>query len=183
MSILDFLKRLLLGPARPAPGTSPFPSGTGPARLLIMRHGEKTGDKSDPHLSPEGQMRAQKLATYIPQQFGKPDFLIAAANSNRSLRPFETIEPLAKALALEIKDKFDDNEIDALIGHLCKPKYAGLTGVISWRHGNIPSLLEALGAAEGSYPQAWDDTVFNLIIEMTFGKDGAPRTRQIVEPF
>jgi hypothetical protein len=183
MNVFDFLKRLLLGPSRPPPGTSPFPPGTGPARLLIMRHAEKTGDKSDPHLSPEGEQRAQKLATYIPQQLGKPDFLIAAANSNRSLRPFETIEPLAKALALEIKDKFDDNEIDALIGHLCKTKYAGLTGVISWRHGNIPALLEALGAPEGSYPQLWDDTVFNLIIEMSFTDGSAPRARQFVEPF
>jgi hypothetical protein len=183
MNILDFLKRLLFGPARPAPGTSPFLPGTGPSRLLVMRHGEKTGDKLDPHLSIEGQQRAQNLVGFIEKNFGTPDFLIAAATSNRSMRPYETLAPLAKALALEIKDKFDDDEADALIEHLRKPKYAAKSGVIAWRHGNIPSLLASFGAPYGSYPQPWDDAVFNLVIEITFTDGAPPRVRQIVEPF
>jgi hypothetical protein len=187
MNIIDWLKRLILGsitPSRPPAGTSPFSPGQGPARLLIMRHGEKTGDNSDPYLSAHGQQRAERLATYIPQQFGPPDFLIAARTSKKSQRPYDTIAPLANALGLTIKEKFDDNETDALVEHLgAIEKYAGKSGVIAWRHGNIPSLLEALGAPDGSYPQAWDDRVFNLIIEMTFSDGTAPRLRQITEPF
>lgn len=149
-----------------------------------MRHAEKTGDDFDPHLSAQGQQRAEQLATYIPKQFGTPDFLIAARTSKKSLRPYDTLRPLADALGLTIKEKFDDNETDALVEHLgTSEKYAGKSGVIAWRHGNIPSLLEALGAPDGSYPQPWDDRVFNLIIEMTFSDSAAPRLRQITEPF
>jgi hypothetical protein len=184
MNFFDWLLRLILGPTRPRPGTSPFELGQGPARLLIMRHGEKTGDNSDPYLSVQGQQRAKRLAAYIPQTFGPPDFLIAAKTSKKSLRPYDTLRPLADVLGLRIKEKFDDDETDALVEHMgASENYAGKYGVIAWRHGNIPSLLEALGAPDGSYPQPWDDRVFNLIIEMTFSDSAAPRLRQITEPF
>ena len=183
-ALIDFLKRLILGPARPRPGTSPFPPGTGPARLLIMRHGEKTGDNADPHLSAQGQQRAARLAAYIPQQFGALDFLIAAKSSQKSQRPYATLAPLADALRLEIKEKYDDSDSGALAAHLGESeKYAGKSGAIAWRHGNIPSLMAALGAPDGSYPQPWDDAVFNLILELTFVNGGIPRVRQIFEPF
>jgi Histidine phosphatase superfamily (branch 1) len=183
MPFIDWLKSLVLGPAVTPPGTSPFPPGSGPARLLIMRHGEKTGDKSDPHLSPAGHQRAKTLVSYLPQQFGKPDFLIAAKTSNKSQRPYETLEPLAGELKLDIMDTFDDEETQALVEHLAKAIYAGRFGVISWRHSDIPALLGALGAPDGSYPQPWDDAVYNLIVEMTFTDGGVPRARQIIEPF
>jgi hypothetical protein len=183
MQFIDWLKGLLLGPPVTPPGTSPFPAGSGPARLLIMRHGEKTGDKSDPHLSPAGHQRAKALVSYIPQQFGKPDFLVAAKTSNKSMRPYETLEPLAGQLKLDIMATFDDEDTHALVEHLAKPLYAGKSGVISWRHSDIPALLAALGAPSGSYSQPWDAAVFNLIIEMTFADGAVPRARQIVEPF
>jgi hypothetical protein len=47
------------------------------ARILLMRHAEKTGDPKDPHLSQEGYARAANLAVYIPATFGVPQFLIA----------------------------------------------------------------------------------------------------------
>ncbi len=166
-----------------SPGTSPFQPGTGPSRLLIMRHGEKTGDKSDPHLSPAGARRAEALAAYLPQQPGKLDFLIAAANTDRSRRPRETLEPLGNVLGLGIFDTFGEKEIGALIEHLSTQTYSGKHGVIAWRHSDIPPLVAALGGADGSYPKPWEDDVFNLIIEMTFAGAAAPSVRQIVEPF
>ena len=73
-ALFDWLKRLLSGTRRTEPGASPFAPGQGPARLLILRHAEKTGDKNDPYLSQPGQARADRLATYIPQTFGRPIF-------------------------------------------------------------------------------------------------------------
>ncbi len=183
MPLIQWFKWLVLGPAVAPSGISPFAAGSGPARLLIMRHSEKTGDKSDPHLSAAGHQRAKTLASYVPQQFGKPDFLVAAKTSNISMRPYETLEPLAGQLKLDIIDTFDDEETHALVEHLAKPIYTGKSGVISWRHSDIPALLAALGASDGSYPQPWDSAVFNLIIDMTFADGAAPRARQIIEPF
>jgi hypothetical protein len=44
-------------------------------KILLMRHAEKPDDPLDPKLSVAGSARAQKLAQYIPETFGKPDFL------------------------------------------------------------------------------------------------------------
>ena len=183
-ALIDWLKRLLFGTARTKPGTSPFAPGTGPARRLILRHAEKTGDKSDPHLSEQGQARANRLAAYIPETFGTPDFLIAAKTSKRSQRPYDTLVPLAERLGLKIMEKFDDEEIDALVERLADtPKYAGKSGVISWRHSDIPGLAAALGAPSGSFPPEWDEREYRLVIEMTFRDGAAPLVRQIVQPF
>ena len=54
-----------------------------PNVILVMRHAEKPTDDHDPHLSPPGKERAEKLATYIPDTFGKPDFVFAAAVSTQ----------------------------------------------------------------------------------------------------
>ena len=183
-TFIDFLKRFLFGPSRTQPGVSPFALGQGPARLLIMRHAEKTGDDLDRHLSAQGQKRAEQLATYIPQQFGTPDFLIAAKSSKKSQRPHDTIAPLANALSLKINETFDDDETDALVEHMGRSDtYAAKFGVISWRHSDISAQLAALGAPNGSYPQMWDPAVFNRILDISFRDGVSPHVRQIIMPF
>lgn len=184
MGMLDWLKQFVLGAPRRAAGTSPFAPGTGPARLLIMRHAEKTGDKRDPHLSEAGQQRAGKLAAYIPEQFGKPDFLIAAKTSKRSRRPVETLEPLATALGLNTADHLDDEEVDDLVKSLAEdPAYKAKFGVVSWRHSDIPRLIAALGAPDGSTPAEWDEAIYNIAYDMTFRDGAPPEVRKIVQPF
>ena len=76
---------VLLGRRRTAP--SPAQIWTGPSRILIMRHAEKTGELDDIHLSKAGLRRAERLASYIPETFCKPDFIFAAARSRRSRAP------------------------------------------------------------------------------------------------
>ncbi len=115
MGLLNWFKSLLFGPPKAQPGVTPFPPDMGPARLIVLRHAEKTGDKRDRNLSPAGHERAARLVPYVLETFGRPDFLIAAKSSGRSRRPVETIEPLATALGLEIKSKFDDDEVDDLV--------------------------------------------------------------------
>lgn len=181
-AIFDWLKRIVFGAPRTPPGVSPFPDGTGPAKLLVMRHAEKTGDRRDPHLSVAGVARAEKLAGYIPKQFGTPDFLFAATSSKRSSRPYETLAPLATALGLKIDERFDDEDYDALIERLAKPAYAGKFGVISWRHSDIPALCAALGAPDGTYPADWPEDLYTLIIEITFRGTQAT-ARSITAPF
>lgn len=182
MSIIAWLKDLL-GLGRRPQGVSPFAAGTGPARLLIMRHAEKTGDKRDRSLSQAGWARAEKLVTYIPQTFAKPDFLIAAASGKKSDRPYDTLAPLAKALGLPIIDDLDDEEVDALVEMLKEPEFKGKFGVISWRHSDLPRLIGALGAPSGSFPSDWDDTLYDVVYELAFTGEATPGVRRIQEPF
>jgi len=178
--LFDWLKALFGGGQ---PSGAPFARGKGPARLLIMRHAEKTGDKRDPDLSQAGEERAQQLATWLPRTFGKPDFIIAAARSKRSNRSYETVAPLAQALGLPIRDDLDYEDTETLVEELAEPQYAGKYGVIAWHHSEIPAMLAELGAQQGSYPDTWDETVFDLVFDLHFRDNAPPAIRAVNENF
>ncbi len=184
MGFFQWLKRLFTGAPDKPLRASPFPSGMGPSRLIILRHAEKTGDKRDPHLSLPGKRRAEQLVGYIPATFGKPDFLIAASSSKRSRRPVETLEPIASALALEIRAKIDDDDGDELVEMLRdKPRYFGKLGVICWRHSELPGLVQALGCERGTFPDPWHENDYTTIIDLTFPGNGEVQARRVVMAF
>jgi broad specificity phosphatase PhoE len=152
--------------------------------ILIMRHAEKSSDPMDPDLSSAGRTRAQQLASYIPATFGKPNFLLASAESKHSRRPIETLEPLAATCGLAIDDHYADQDYGALAHDLRKDaEYSGALSVVCWHHGNIPNLMHALKAATGDYPDPWDRDVFNLILRLDIQDDGTPKVTQVTEPF
>ena len=152
--------------------------------LLVMRHGEKSGDPLDPHLTPAGTARANKLAVYIPSVFGVPTFIFATANSLHSSRPYETVKPLAEATGVPIDVTYADQDYGALALSLrTEEKFKDTIGVVCWHHGNIPSLMNALLAVEGQYPDPWAQDVFNLILLAEFGSERAVSVTQIIQPF
>jgi phosphohistidine phosphatase SixA len=154
-----------------------------PKMIMVMRHAEKPADPSDPNLTAAGKARAKRLATYIPEEFGKPDFIFAAAISTHSARPYQTVRPLSKREKVGIDAKIADNDYGVLAQRLLtKKKYAGKSIVVCWHHGNIPSLLRVLGAPKGQYPNPWDHTVFDLILRLEF-PDGNAKVRKVREPF
>jgi broad specificity phosphatase PhoE len=153
------------------------------ARVLVMRHAEKPDDPLDPDLSEAGRDRAQKLAHYVPVTFGKPQFLFASAASKHSRRPIETLDPLSKECNVDIDISFADQDYGALAHTLRKtPIYEGALIVVCWHHGNIPSLAHALKANAGDYPDPWDPSVFNLILQFDFVR-GVPTVHRLIEPF
>jgi len=124
------------------------------ARILLMRHAEKTGDPMDPHLSQDGYARAAKLADYIPATFGIPRFLIATSISTHSVRPIETLDPLSAKLGISVDATYADQDYGALASQLIsESRYAdaGTLIVICWHHGNIPALGQALGLKQSDY--------------------------------
>jgi phosphohistidine phosphatase SixA len=155
-----------------------------PKIILVMRHAEKPDDDNDPNLSKAGYARAQKLVTYIPDTFGKPDFIFAAAISKESERPVETVEPLSKATGNPIHDKIADKDYATLANELLtKPHLADKQIVVCWHHGHIPKLMQALGAKPGDYPDPWDPQVFNLILKLDYAAGGKPTVTKTNEPF
>jgi broad specificity phosphatase PhoE len=154
-----------------------------PKMILVMRHAEKPADPMDPNLTAAGKKRAKRLATFIPKELGKPDFIFAAAISPHSKRPYETIKPLSKATKVAIDARIADNDYGVLAQELLtKKKYAGKCILVCWHHGNIPPLMRALRAPQGQYPSPWKHTVFNLILRLEF-PDGKPKVKKVYEPF
>jgi phosphohistidine phosphatase SixA len=154
-----------------------------PHTVLVMRHAEKSADPSDPDLTTAGEARAKALADFIPTKFGAPDFIFAASLSKHSARPYETVKPLSKRTGVPIDATIADQDYGYLASELLSDsRYAGMLVVVCWHHGNIPSLMHALGAARGDYPDPWDPTVFNLILQVEFPAAG-PSVNKVTEPF
>lgn len=151
--------------------------------LLVMRHAEKPDDDTDRHLSPDGQVRAQNLVAYIPATFGKPGAIIAAADSHNSVRPRETVTPLAGALFLPVQMPYEDAQYAELAASLRGGTFGQSLIVVCWHHHEIPRFMHALGAAAGSYPAKWDEQVFNLILKTDLAAGGTATVAQVQEPF
>ena len=152
--------------------------------LLVMRHAEKLKDDGDPHLDPAGFTRAQKLVAYIPGAFGMPNAIIAAADSRHSVRPRETVTPLANSIPLPVLTPFADAQFAALAATLLDSNaFPQQLIVVCWHHGELPQLMAALGAPADSYPQSWDPKVFNLILKTTLDADGSVAVTPVAEPF
>lgn len=182
--LLYGLIRLIFGRGDRRDISKPGALQPGPRRILLMRHAEKTGDPKDIHLSRAGVVRAERLVQYIPETFGRPDFIFAAARSKRSIRSIETMQPLATSLGLQVDHGVEDKDFGMLIERLqSDPMFRGSTVVICWHHGKLPEIAAALGAPRGSYPDPWDDKVFNLVVDLTYGADSEPATTHVTEPF
>jgi hypothetical protein len=166
-----------------------------PQQILIIRHAEKTGDKTDIHLSKPGQERAEALYQLFvaskdrPDPFPLPDFIFAASHDKSSHRPVETVTPLAKKLQLPINDTFESKLPAALNQNgnpeksakgpgmlglrdelFGAPKYFGKTILVSWRHGTIPDLAKTLKATKA--PAKWADEVFDRVWQITYDDVG-----------
>ena len=125
--------------------------------LLVMRHAEKLGDDDDPHLDPAGFVRAEKLVHYIPEAFGTPEAVIAATDTHHSVRPRETVTPLAHSIPLDVLTPYAETQFDALAAQLRDSSaFPERLIVVCWHHGELPQLMAALGAPTGSYPAEWD---------------------------
>lgn len=179
------LRWLIRSASASALSAAPHPKGS-PSRIILMRHADKPDDPDDPDLSSAGVVRAGHLATYIPQTFGKPDYIIATAHSKHSDRPLETVEPLARAVGVPVQHDVRDKEFEDLIDAIFSDEaYRGKTLVICWHHGTLPAMAALLGAPVGSYPDPWPDDTYNVILDFRYDPNSgaAPSVTQVTEPF
>ena len=156
--------------------------------ILVIRHAEKP-DNGD-GLSAAGMARAQAYVSYFKNFMvdGQPlklNYLFAAADSKESRRPRLTLEPVSKSLGLAMDTRFKDRQFQALADAI-KSTPHGHAILIVWHHGEIPRLVQALGADPSRLlPKGkWPEAVFNQLIELRYDSDGRLTTaRCIIENF
>jgi hypothetical protein len=146
------------------------------AVILIIRHAEKPGSGSG--LSADGVARAKAYVNYfrnftVDGQKLKLDYLFAAADSKGSQRSRLTLEPTREAFGLAIDSRFKDRDFQGLANEIRSQPH-GKVILIAWHHGEIPSLLRALGAdASQVVPQAkWPGDVYGWLIELRYDANG-----------
>lgn len=159
-------------------GDSPLRNET----ILIIRHAEKpeTGDG----LTEAGEKRAKAYVDFFRhyEVDGKPlklDYIFAATDSKKSHRPRLTVEPLAEAMKMKLDLRFTDKEPEKIAKELMTHRY-GNEVLISWRHGEIPALIEALGGdTKKLVPEGkWPDLIYDRVIELHFDATGKFSTSQ-----
>lgn len=146
------------------------------AVILIIRHAEKP--ETGYELSPAGQKRALAYVDYF-RDFtvdSKPlrlNYLFAAADSKESHRPYLSIEPLSKALGLNIDTRFKDRQFLELAREL-QSRPHGQNILICWHHGKIPQLISALGGDPAKLIPApkWPEDVFGWVIQLRYDENG-----------
>jgi hypothetical protein len=156
------------------PAHSPAPR---PAQIILIRHADKPADPKDPHLSPAGVERAERLVSFVTTdpamtRFGLPVAVFATRTTkdDNGQRTQETVAPLAKVLELPVQTPFLGKDYAALAQLiLADPVYAGKTILICWNHEEIPELAAALGVTPE--PPKWKRSAYDLVYLISY-RDG-----------
>jgi hypothetical protein len=173
-----------------------------PAQVILIRHAEKPKhDKDDPNLSKKGRERAALLVGYFEKtpeliRFGTPFAIYAQQPHKRkdgkpkptsSLRPIQTVTPLAKALKKDILGTTRD-EFQPMVDAIMKDKrYHGKMVLVCWEHNVLPKVAKAFvkGQTVKDAPK-WEwpgDHVYDLTWVITFHADKKATFHQYRQPF
>jgi len=153
--------------------------------ILIVRHAEKPLAGSG--LTQRGEARAQLYAKYfMPFKDGgvevRVDFLYAGADSANSVRPRLTLEPLARASGLTLHHDIGTKDTVEFASYLRSTAH-GSHPLISWRHGEIPNLITALGGNPDTFfPEGkWPDEVFDWVVLLKTDEAGKVIVEKLIK--
>lgn len=157
--------------AAPAPAVA---QAVRPAQVILLRHAEKPDDPKNPHLSPAGVKRSERLVGFITNdpamnRFGPPVAIYATRTTkdDDGQRTQETVTPLARALKLQVQTPAVGKNYDVVAREvLGDAAYAGKTVLICWNHEEIPQLAAALGVRP--MPAKWKGSVFDVVYVITY---------------
>ena len=146
------------------------------ATILIIRHAEKPAQGFE--LAPAGQQRAAAYVSYFKNFTvdSKPlalDAIYATADSKGSHRPRLTVEPLAAALKLKLRDQFKDWDVAELAAEIAS-QHREKQILVCWHHGEIPALLRSLGADPATLlPDGlWPNDQFGWVLQLRYDRNG-----------
>lgn len=156
--------------------------------VIIIRHAEKPlpeqpergvdelGQANDKSLTVRGWQRAGALAHLFfdpPPPLRVPVAIVASApikkdgSGTRSLRPTETVAPLARRLQLEPDTTFSKGQEDSAGPAILQQPFPVL---VCWQHEAIPRLAAAIVASPVITPTVWDDADDDSIWLLTFSE-------------
>jgi phosphohistidine phosphatase SixA len=139
-----------------------------PAEVFIIRHAEEPDTGA--HLSDQGRERAKALVQLFSGRFTKPTALYATATSGSSTRSFETLEPIAAALGLQIDQSCSSLEYNKLASLIMSNQNAGGHVLACWHRESIADLAEALGVRRAPH---WPPTQYDHVWWLRYA-DGRP---------
>jgi hypothetical protein len=164
------------------------------AKIMLIRHAEKPNGDGGPGLMPNGveNPRALTLAGWkranalvglfnpadgaLPRPpLAKPRSLFASGSE--SLRPKQTIAPLATALNLSVRSflKGQEPELVAAV------KAAEDPVLISWQHEAIPEIANLIRDGADSVPPKWPSHVYDIVWVLDLQASGAWSFAQVPE--
>lgn len=143
-----------------------------PSQVMIIRHAEKP--QHGTHLNLKGQERAACLAPFFIgteklNRSGVPVAIYARAATQEtpSIRPIETVAPLAKSLGISILSGYGGKDLVPMTREiLSNPDYDNKLVLICWDHHGIPAIARLLGANQA--PEKWYKSVFDRVWILTF---------------
>lgn len=154
----------------------PMAALAAPAQVIIIRHGEKPARGNE--LNKQGWQRARALVDVFknnPQfnSFGPAVAIYAQKpkDSQGSLRPIQTVTPLAQSLGLTVDSYFLRTQQEQLANDILHDhRYDDRMLVICWEHNAIPGIVAAFGYMDG--PSQWDgDDVYDRAWVLNFSGD------------
>lgn len=156
-----------------------------PAQVILIRHGEKPAHGSG--LNEQGFARAAALVKYFRTnqavtEYGTPAAIYAMKppRPGGSVRPIQTVTPLATALSLPVISDYLREDVSDLANAILSDKaYDGKMVLICWEHNAIPEIVSAFAEAAGTedgvaaaLPSSWDGSAFDRTWILDFSPDG-----------
>ena len=164
------------------------------AKIMLIRHAEKPNGGGDPGLMPNGAenpraltLTGWKRANALVGLFNPPDGAAPKpplakpsslfASGSDSLRPKQTIAPLAAALNLSVRTFLKGQEAQLVAA----AKGAEDPVLISWQHEAIPEIAALIRGGADGVPPNWPAHRFDLVWVFDLQASGAWSFTQVPE--
>ena len=164
------------------------------AKIMLIRHAEKPNGDGGPGLMPNGvenpralTMTGWRRANALAGLFSPADGVLPRpplatprslfASGSESLRPKQTIAPLAAAVNLSIRTflKGQEPQLVAAV------KAAEDPVLISWQHEAIPEIAALIRGSADGVPPSWPGHRFDLVWVFDLEASGAWSFAQVAE--
>ena len=151
-------------------------------KIMVIRHAEKgkpaegisgvneAGSPDAASLSVRGWQRAGALGMLFAPELieacgavlATPTAIFATAMTpaKQSLRPQQTVQPLAEKLGISIDTQFGDGDEAALVA---AANDAAGVALISWRREKIPVLAQQILGQGAAAPRYWPEERFDMV--------------------